>query len=133
MGPAMAEYNLRARQAKSDAELEQMHEDVFGKLEIPPTSIAKVADHIDYVRKVAGVRARRASAATTTATRCGRTGLEDVSGYPNLFAELIRRGWSDADLKLLAGENVLRALTEAERVAAELQKTTPASLQQLRE
>jgi membrane dipeptidase len=40
--------------------------------------------------------------------------------YPNLFAELIRRGWSDADLKLLAGENVLRALERAEAVSREL-------------
>jgi membrane dipeptidase len=44
-------------------------------------------------------------------------GLSDVSMYPNLFAELIRRGWSDHDLELLAGGNVLRALEQAERVA----------------
>jgi membrane dipeptidase len=44
--------------------------------------------------------------------------------YPNLFAELIRRGWSDADLKKLAGENVLRAMAQAEKVARELQATT---------
>jgi membrane dipeptidase len=40
--------------------------------------------------------------------------------YPNLFAELIRRGWSDEDLKLLAGENVLRALEQAEKVSREM-------------
>jgi membrane dipeptidase len=44
-------------------------------------------------------------------------GLEDVSKFPDLFAELIRRGWSDADLKKLAGQNVLRALRTAEKVA----------------
>ena len=44
-------------------------------------------------------------------------GLEDVSAYPNLFAELIRRGWSDEDLKLLAGENLLRAMAKAEAVS----------------
>jgi membrane dipeptidase len=47
-------------------------------------------------------------------------GLSDVSMYPNLFAELIRRGWSDADLRLLAGENVLRALERAEAVSREM-------------
>ena len=40
-------------------------------------------------------------------------GLEDVSKFPDLFAELIRRGWSDADLKKLAGQNLLRALRQA--------------------
>jgi membrane dipeptidase len=131
-GPAMAEYNLRARDAKSDAELDQLFKDVFGKLEIPSTSIAKVADHIDYIRKVAGVR-HVGIGGDYDGNTLWPAGLEDVSGYPKLFAELIRRGWSDGDLKLLAGENVLRALEKAERVAAELQKTTPASVMQLRE
>ena len=54
-------------------------------------------------------------------------GLEDVSGYPNLFAELIRRGWSDADLAKLAGGNVLRALRQAEAVAKRLSASRPAS------
>ena len=49
-------------------------------------------------------------------------GLEDVSSYPLLFAELIRRGWSDADLTLLAGENTLRALAQAEDVSRQLSK-----------
>jgi membrane dipeptidase len=42
--------------------------------------------------------------------------------YPNLFAELVRRGWSDADLAKLAGGNVLRALRQAEKTAARLQR-----------
>ena len=46
-------------------------------------------------------------------------GLSDVSMYPNLFAELVRRGWSDADLRKLAGENVLRVLEAAQGVSAE--------------
>jgi len=49
-------------------------------------------------------------------------GLEDVSRFPYLFAELIRRGWSDEDLKKLANGNILRTLREAEQVAARLQK-----------
>ena len=55
------------------------------------------------------------------------TGLSDVSMYPNLFAELIRRGWSDGDLRKLAGENLLRAMEQAERVARRLQAERPAS------
>jgi membrane dipeptidase len=50
-----------------------------------------------------------------------------------LFAELIRRGWSDAELKKLAGENVLRALTKAEQVAARLQKERSPSTKTIQE
>jgi membrane dipeptidase len=50
-------------------------------------------------------------------------GLEDVSKYPALFAELSRRGWSEGDMRKVAGENVLRALAESERIAARLQRT----------
>ncbi|HMV32560.1 MAG TPA: membrane dipeptidase, partial [Gemmatimonadales bacterium] len=57
----------------------------------------------------------------------GPLGLEDVSTFPALFAELIRRGWSEADLRKLAGENVIRALRQAERVAARLRQERPAS------
>ncbi|MGH7592654.1 MAG: membrane dipeptidase, partial [Gemmatimonadales bacterium] len=42
--------------------------------------------------------------------------MSDVSGYPLLFAELIRRGWTDADLRKLAGENILRVLRDVEAV-----------------
>jgi membrane dipeptidase len=54
-------------------------------------------------------------------------GLEDVSTYPAIFAELARRGWSDADLAKLANGNVLRILKQAEQVAAKLKQTRKAS------
>ena len=54
-------------------------------------------------------------------------GMNSVAGYPLLFAELIRRGWSDQDLAKLAGGNVLRALRQAEAVAASM-KNEPAAL-----
>ncbi len=59
----------------------------------------------------------------------GRTpvGLEDVSKYPALLAELLRRGWTDADVGKVAGGNILRVMREAELVAARLQKERPAS------
>jgi membrane dipeptidase len=60
-------------------------------------------------------------------------GLEDVTTFPALFAELARRGWKEADLRKLAGENVLRVLTQAERVAARLKKTRPPSARTIRE
>ena len=54
-------------------------------------------------------------------------GMEDVSKYPMLFAELIRRGWTDAELRKLAAENLLRVFREAEVVAAKLRRSRPPS------
>jgi len=87
----------------------------------PNATIADVADHIDHVRKVAGADNVGIGSDFDGIGR-GPDGLEDVSKFPYLFAELMRRGWSDADLKKLAGENVLRALRQSEAVAARLQK-----------
>src|SRR5512147_1915150 len=87
----------------------------------PKATIADVADHIEHVRKVAGVD-HVGIGSDFDGIESGPDGLEDVSKFPALFAELIRRGWTDADLKKLAGDNVLRALRQAEVVAARLQK-----------
>jgi membrane dipeptidase len=56
-------------------------------------------------------------------------GLEDVSSYPALFAELLARGWSEADLAKLARGNVLRVMRGVEHAAARLQESRAASLQ----
>lgn len=85
-----------------------------------------VADHIEYVRRVAGVD-HVGVGGDFDGNPWWPTGLSDVSMYPNLFAELVRRGWSDADLRKLAGENLLRALAQAEKVAKRLQSERPAS------
>jgi membrane dipeptidase len=53
-------------------------------------------------------------------------GMNSVSGYPLVFAELIRRGWSDENLAKLAGGNVLRAMRQAEAVAASMKEVQPA-------
>ena len=50
-------------------------------------------------------------------------GLEDVSKFPDLIAELLRRGWTEADVKKVAGLNTLRVLRDAERVAREIRAT----------
>jgi membrane dipeptidase len=80
-----------------------------------------VADHIEHVRKVAGSD-HVGIGSDFDGIDTVPVGLEDVSTFPNLFAELIRRGWSDSDLKKLAGQNVLRVLRAAESTAARLQK-----------
>jgi membrane dipeptidase len=93
----------------------------------PKATLADVADAIDHVRKVAGVNHVGIGSDLDGITETV-VGLEDVSKFPMLFAELARRGWSDADLRKLAGENVLRAFKQAEVVSARLRKERPASI-----
>jgi membrane dipeptidase len=87
----------------------------------PHATLSQVADQIDYVRKVAGVDHVGIGGDFDGITEVVQ-GLEDVSTYPALFAELARRGWSDDDLRKLAGENFLRVFAQAEAVARRLQK-----------
>src|SRR3984885_2592660 len=84
---------------------------------MPPATISQVADHIDHVREAAGV-AHVGIGADFDGSPSMPTGLHDVSRYPALFHELQRRHWSEADLKALAGGNVLRALRDAESYAS---------------
>ena len=80
----------------------------------PPTAtLTQVADHVDHVRKVAGVE-HVGLGGDFDGTDEVTAGLEDVSTYPALFAELLRRGWTEPDCAALAGGNLLRALRTAE-------------------
>jgi membrane dipeptidase len=85
----------------------------------PVATLADVVEHIEHVRRVAGIDHVGIGSDYDGATM--PEGLEDTSTFPALLAELSRRGWSESDLRKLAGENVLRAWREAERVAARLQ------------
>ena len=87
----------------------------------PRATLSQVADQIEYVRKVAGVDHVGIGGDFDGITEVVQ-GLEVVSTYPALFAELARRGWSDSDLRKLAGENFLRVFAQAEAVAKGLQK-----------
>ena len=91
----------------------------------PATDVRTVADHIEHVVKVAG-HDHVGIGADLDGIPYTPTGLEGVETYPRLFAELIRRGWSDSDLAKLAGGNVLRAMRKAEAVAASM-KDEPAA------
>jgi len=89
----------------------------------PRATIADVADHIDHIRKVAGIDHLGIGAdfADVKPEEMAE-GLGDVTRYPYLFAELLRRGYSEDDVLKIAGRNHLRALRQMEKVAAELQK-----------
>jgi membrane dipeptidase len=83
----------------------------------PRATLAQVADHIDHVRQVAGVE-HVGLGGDFDGTPDVSVGLEDVSAYPALFAELLARGWTEPDCAALAGGNLLRALRAAESAAA---------------
>ena len=76
-----------------------------------------MADHIEHIRQVAGIDHVGLGSDFDGITEVP-VGLEDVSKFPDLIAELLRRGWSDADVKKVAGLNVLRVLRATEQVAA---------------
>lgn len=82
----------------------------------PAVTVADVADHIEHVRDVAGID-HVGFGSDFDGIDFTVTGLEDVSKFPNLLKELARRGWSDDDLRKVAGENFLRVLDEADAVA----------------
>lgn len=84
---------------------------------VPPSSVADVADHVDHIRDLAGIDAIGIGSDFDGVIETP-AGLEDVSRYPALFAELADRGYTDEDLTKIAGRNVLRVMRAAERVAA---------------
>jgi len=87
----------------------------------PRATLAQVADHIAYIRRIAGVDCVGIGSDFDGITEVP-VGLEDVSKFPDLIAELLRRGWTEADVKKVAGLNTLRVLRDAERVAVEMRR-----------
>lgn len=85
----------------------------------PSATVAQLADHIEHVRRVASID-NVGIGGDYDGTSELPVGMEDVSGYPLIFAELIRRGWTDEELLKLAGGNALRVLREVERTSARL-------------
>jgi membrane dipeptidase len=87
----------------------------------PPASLRDVADHIDHIRKVAGV-AHVGIGSDFEGFHGAVEGLEDVSCYPALLAELLRRGYSHEEIKQVAGLNLLRVFYQVEEIAARLKR-----------
>jgi membrane dipeptidase len=90
----------------------------------PPTMIRHMADHIDHIRNIAGVE-HIGIGGDFDGMPSGPVGFEDVSGYPALFAELVRRGYSQVELELIASRNAVRVLRAAERYAASVADQPP--------
>jgi len=138
--PSFVSEVVRAWNADHDAEearLKALHPDspdavkteleAWGKAHpAPRATVVQVADHVEHVRKVAGID-HVGIGSDFDGIPSTPLELTGVDTYPILLAELLRRGWSDDDVKKLAGLNLLRALRQAEQVAARLQKERPAS------
>ena len=90
------------------------------------------ADHVDHIASIAGVD-HVGIGSDFDGISSTPVGLEDVSTFPALFAELSRRGWSEGDLAKLAGENLLRVMMEAETVARRLQRERAPSMATIEE
>jgi membrane dipeptidase len=122
--PMIREYLARAK-GKTPEERTAIYDELKAKVKMPKVTVAAVADHIDHIRKVAGVDYIGIGSDFDGNTNWPE-GLSDVSMFPNLFAELVRRGWKDEDLEKIAGGNVLRALEQAEAVSARLKQAEAA-------
>ena len=138
--PSFVSEEVRAWNALEDAEEarlkalfpgdpERVKQDLEGwkkKQPAPRATLQQVADHVEHVRKLAGIDHVGIGSDFDGITSVP-LGLEGVDDFPALLAELLRRGWSDEEIKKLAGLNALRVFREAERVAAQLKKERPAS------
>ena len=98
----------------------------------PDATLKQVADHIDHVRKMAGAD-HVGIGSDFDGISYTPVGLEDVSTFPMLFAELVKRGWSDDDLRKLAGRNMLRVIKSAEATAGRLQRERQPSTRTIQE
>jgi len=120
------EARLKALYPESAERVKRELDDWGKKRPAPRATVEQVADHVEHARKVAGIDHIGIGSDFDGITSVP-LGLESVGDYPNLFAELLRRGWTDDEIKKLAGLNALRVLREAEQVSARLKKERPAS------
>jgi membrane dipeptidase len=122
-----AEENRLKQQFPTDAEAVKKGLADWTKANPAPLStVADAADHIDHIRKVAGIDHIGLGGDFDGITSVPE-GLEDVSKYPALTAELLRRGYKDDDVKKIVGLNILRVMRSVEKVSATLQKERAAS------
>ncbi len=118
------------KEAKNDTEWQQITNQYRAEHGQPPlATLDDVADHIEHIAKVAGIDhvGIGADFYGTEVEYELVQGLEDVSRYPALFAELVRRGWSDDSLRKLARDNLLRVFREVEQLAARASLSRPPS------
>jgi membrane dipeptidase len=116
-----AQVDIQRRFGNDAARIEQELERWRQANPAPVATISDVADHIEHIRDVAGID-HVGLGSDFDGIPTYVDGLDDVSTFPALLVELSRRGWSDEDLRKVAGENLLRVMREAEAVASRLQR-----------
>ena len=120
---AAADENMRAHglhHLDTTPEAMKVHRAFEDRNPRPVATVSTVADHLDHMREVAGID-HIGIGGDYDGTAFTPSGLDDVSGYPNLIAELLTRGWSTPDLAKLTWQNAVRVLGAAEDVAREQQ------------
>src|SRR5688500_15519820 len=142
VSPRVAEHGARAQQALAATRARLGADSAAVRREVaawdstnrpPRATLSQVADHIEHIRRIAGPD-HVGIGGDFDGIDDVIVGLEDVSTYPALFAELSRRGWTELDLRKLAGENMLRVLERADVVTNRLQasrKPSTKTIQQL--
>ncbi|WP_086695397.1 dipeptidase [Streptomyces recifensis] len=126
---AAADDNMRAHglhHLDTTEEGMRVHREFEERHPRPVATVSTVADHLDHMREVAGID-HLGIGGDYDGTAFTPDGLNDVSGYPNLIAELLERGWSKPDLAKLTWQNAVRVLGAAEDVAREQRAARPAS------
>lgn len=93
----------------------------------PKVTLSEAADHVDHIAKVAGIDHVGIGSDYDGVDNSLPEGLDSVATYPALIAEMLRRGWSDADAAKLAGGNILRVMEGAEKTAASMKTERPAT------
>jgi membrane dipeptidase len=122
---AAADENMRVHglhHLDTSPEAMKVHRAFEERTPRPVATVSTVADHLDHMREVAGID-HLGVGGDYDGTAFTPDGLDDVSGYPNLLAELLDRGWSKTDLAKLTWQNAVRVLGAAEDVARDLQST----------
>jgi membrane dipeptidase len=118
-----AQQDALDKKYKDDPErLAEESDKLDASMPLPPLPISKLIDHIDYIVKVAGIDHVGLGADFDGAVDMPE-GAKDVSMLPNITYELLKRGYSERDIRKILGENFLRVFAEAERVSRGMSKS----------
>nr|WP_255537069.1 dipeptidase [Leucobacter sp. L43] len=110
--------DLRSKESPISEQQRRLLASWYASNPMPAATLQQVADHFDAAREQLGI-AHLGVSGDYDGSRVFPEGLENVSSYPRLFGELMRRRWSESDLAKLAGENILRVMREVEDLATE--------------
>jgi membrane dipeptidase len=124
LAPIQAEAKRRSAGQTDASVMRRIRDELLAGVQVPVPSVGDVADHVEHVARVAGM-AHVGIGGDYDGSIIWPAGMEDVSGYPLLFAELLARGWGEDELAGVANGNILRVMRSAEGVAATIRGAEP--------